>query len=109
VTANEAGAGGVSTGAGLSASTGTGASTSSTNVTSAAPTAAIEWSEGDVAAWLDRIGTAYSKYKAAFIENSINGEMLLADDFSEEYLDELGVSSKMHRSRIMKERIKLHR
>ena len=62
-----------------------------------------------MAAWLDRIGTAYSKYKSAFIENGINGEMLLADDFGEEYLDELGVSSKMHRSRIMKERIKLHR
>jgi hypothetical protein len=35
--------------------------------------------------------------------------MLLADDFGEEYLDELGVSSKMHRSRIMKERVKLPR
>jgi hypothetical protein len=68
----------------------------------------LGWLEGDVAAWLEGIGAAYCKYKAAFIENGINGEMLLADDFGE-YLDELGVSSKMHRNRIMKERAKLPR
>jgi serine/threonine protein kinase len=75
----------------------------------AASTSVMEWSENDVAAWLKGIGTAYCKYKAAFVENGINGEMLLAEDFGEEYLDELGVTSKMPRSRIMKERVKLPR
>jgi hypothetical protein len=49
-------------------------SITSTTSNSAAPTSAIEWSKADVAAWLERIGTAYSKYKAAFTENGINGE-----------------------------------
>jgi GTPase SAR1 family protein len=65
------------------------------------------WSTSNVAEWLGRIGGAYAKYSEAFIENGIDGEELLSGDFGHDELGELGVASKMHQKRIMKEVQKL--
>jgi hypothetical protein len=61
-----------------------------------------------VADWLGNIGEAYAEYGNAFIKNGIDGEELLGDEFGKE-LEELGVASKMHQRRILKEIQKLKR
>jgi hypothetical protein len=62
-----------------------------------------------VVEWLGQIGGAYAKYSESFIENGIDGGELMSDDFGHEELGELGVASKMHQRRIMKEVQKLKR
>jgi outer membrane biosynthesis protein TonB len=66
------------------------------------------WSAELVADWLGNIGEAYAEYGDAFIKNGIDGEELLGDDFGKE-LEELGVASKMHQRRVIKEIQKLKR
>jgi hypothetical protein len=66
------------------------------------------WSAEVVADWLGNIGEAYAEYGDAFIKNGIDGEELLGDDFGKE-LKELGVASKMHQRRVIKEIQKLKR
>jgi acyl transferase domain-containing protein len=65
------------------------------------------WSADQVAAWLAGIGGAYANYTAAFIENGIDGDELLSDDFGADELEEFGVRSKVHQKRILKEIKKL--
>jgi hypothetical protein len=60
-----------------------------------------------VGAWLAGIGGAYSGYSAAFVENGIDGGELLSEDFGQAELEEMGVASKMHQKRIVKEIKKL--
>ena len=67
---------------------------------------AASWSEEDVSVWLCSIGAAYAAYSASFVENAVNGDVLLDPDFAEN-LVELGVLSKMHQNRIIKEIVKL--
>jgi hypothetical protein len=62
-----------------------------------------------VAEWLGGIGEAYAEYGDAFIKNGIDGEELLGDDFGKAELEELGVASKMHQKRVLKEIQKLKR
>jgi hypothetical protein len=62
-----------------------------------------------VADWLGNIGEAYAEYGDAFIKNGIDGEELLGDDFGKAELEELGVVSKMHQKRVVKEIQKLKR
>jgi hypothetical protein len=66
------------------------------------------WSAELVADWLGNIGKAYAEYGDAFIKNGIDGEELLGVDFGKE-LEELGVASKMHQRRLIKEIQKLKR
>jgi serine/threonine protein kinase len=66
------------------------------------------WTAKLVAEWLGNIGKAYAEYGDAFIENGIDGEELLGDEFGKE-LEELGVASKMHQRRVIKEIQKLKR
>ena len=61
------------------------------------------WSEEQVIEWLSGIGAAYAKYGAAFKDNGINGKELLGDNFGLEELEELGVTSKLHQQRILRE------
>jgi hypothetical protein len=70
------------------------------------PSNAASWSEEDVSEWLCSIGTAYAVYSASFVGNAVNGDVLLDPDFAEN-LVELGVLSKMHQKRIIKEIVKL--
>jgi NhaP-type Na+/H+ or K+/H+ antiporter len=72
----------------------------------AATTNAESWSEEDVSKWLCSIGAAYASYSSSFVENAVNGEVLLDADFAAN-LVELGVLSKMHQNRIAKEIAKL--
>jgi GTPase SAR1 family protein len=67
------------------------------------------WSTEQVAAWLAGIGEAYGNYSAAFVENGIDGEELLSEDFGLDELKEFGVISKVHQKRILKEIKKLRR
>jgi hypothetical protein len=69
----------------------------------------ITWSAELVAEWLGDIGEAYAEYGDAFIKNGIDGEELLGDDFGKAELKELGVASKMHQKRVVKEIQKLKR
>jgi hypothetical protein len=66
------------------------------------------WTEQQVAAWLAGIGTtsAYAKYGDAFESGGVNGELLL-DGIEEEELVDLGVTSRLHRRRIMQDVAKL--
>ena len=61
------------------------------------------WSEEQVIEWLSGIGAAYAKYGAAFKDNGINGKELLGDNFGLEALEELGVTSKLHQNRMLRE------
>jgi hypothetical protein len=67
------------------------------------------WSSELVAEWLGDIGEAYAEYGDAFIKNGIDGEELLGDEFGKAELEELGVVSKMHQKRVVKEIQKLKR
>jgi len=68
---------------------------------------AVDWTEKEVAEWLGSIGNVFVKYGDSFINNGINGEELLNDDFGDAELKEFGVTSKVHRKRILRELNKL--
>ena len=59
-----------------------------------------------VAGCLANIGEAYEQYSAAFSKNGIEGRDELLD-MEVVDLQEMGVASKMHRNRILKEVAKL--
>jgi hypothetical protein len=65
---------------------------------------ARSWTEQQVAEWLAGIGTAYAdaKYGDAFVASGVNGKLLL-DGIEEEDLISLGVTSRLHRKRIMQD------
>jgi hypothetical protein len=65
------------------------------------------WHTDQVAAWLAGIGEAYVDYGTAFVKNGISGEELLQEDFGLGELEEMGVTSKMHQKRILREIKKL--
>eukprot|EP00935_MAST-01C_sp_MAST-1C-sp1_P000727 g727.t1 len=67
---------------------------------------AQQWTQEEVADWLCEIGAAYARYSQAFLENGIDGETLFDAHFAEN-LEELGVTSNMHRNRITKEIAKI--
>jgi hypothetical protein len=69
----------------------------------------ISWTAEQVAAWLAGIGEAHVDYSMAFVKNGIDGEELLNEDFGQEELGEMGVASKMHQKRILREIKKLRR
>ncbi len=60
-----------------------------------------------VCEWLEDIGSAFSQYGQSFVAHGINGEELLASDFGDVELEEIGVYVPMHRRRILKEIKKL--
>ena len=69
---------------------------------------ARSWTERQVVAWLAGIGTAsaFVKYGDAFETSGVNGELLL-DGIEEEDLIDLGVTSRLHRKRIIQDIAKL--
>ena len=66
------------------------------------------WTERQVVAWLAGIGTAsaFVKYGDAFETSGVNGELLL-DGIEEEDLVDMGVTSRLHRKRIIQDIAKL--
>jgi hypothetical protein len=88
----------------------TGVSVSSIDTSSGASSGidARSWTEEQVAAWLAGIGkaSAYAQYGDAFETSGVNGELLL-DGIEEEELIDLGVTSRLHRRRIMQDIAKL--
>jgi hypothetical protein len=88
--------------------------TTAPSLSSASPAVSAQqspssWTTDQVATWLAGIGEAYGNYSTAFIKNAINGEELLSEDFGLNELGEMGVTSKMHQKRIIKEVTKLRR
>jgi hypothetical protein len=71
------------------------------------PVTPSDWSEHHVKHWLEGIGEVYGEYGGEFVRHGITGEELLDADFGDPELVELGVTSAMHRKRIMKEVRKL--
>ena len=65
---------------------------------------ARSWTERQVVAWLAGIGTAsaFVKYSDAFETSGVNGKLLL-DGIEEEDLIDLGVTSRLHRKRIIQD------
>ena len=64
-----------------------------------------EWSLAQVGRWLGSVGSAFSQYADSFAATGIDGEELL--DLNSDELVELGISSALHRKRILKEISKL--
>lgn len=64
-----------------------------------------EFTAGEVGNAVAALGTAYESYKATFCDNGVDGEMVSAmtDDEFNEFADELGVTSKLHRKKILME------
>jgi len=58
-----------------------------------------KWDSAAVVAWLVELNPVFSKYSAAFKEQGIDGEMLVGMD--DESLTELGVTTKLHRTKIL--------
>jgi len=58
-----------------------------------------EWTIDNVVEWLGTLGDAFLPYQKTFSDNGINGEMLTNIDLSE--LEELEVTKKVHRRRII--------
>ena len=61
------------------------------------------WTVQQVADWLAGIGRSFSAHSGKFVDFGVNGKELLSEAFDAEYLEELGVTSKVQRSRILRE------
>jgi hypothetical protein len=73
----------------------------------ALPSDVRSWSRIDVAFWLLGLNQAFEPYVTLFHANKIDGDALLEKCCTEAYLNEIGVSSKMHRNQILREVLRL--
>lgn len=61
----------------------------------------VSWGEKEVGGWVLSLGPAFAGYAEAFEKNGVNG--LALRTITEPLLDDLGISSRLHRHRILAE------
>merc|ERR1740123_758767 len=58
-----------------------------------------EWGELEIQQWIDSFGARYKQYASNFLENGVDGELLM--DLTEDDLEDIGISSRLHRRVIL--------